>query len=219
MNDHSRSDALADVPLRSKTCAPWLRAALCSVLIACPLLAGPVLSDDTRAAAAPLLEQLPQRWSDDQGRDIRLGDFRGRRVFFTMAFTSCRRICPMTMARLQELQRELDAGGQSAEFVIVGYDPAVDDPRAWRQYRRSRGLLRDNWHFLTGSVASTEQFARRLGFPFWKYDAHVMHDYRVVVVDERGELAAEYNPRTARLPADPAGRAGSEAEHVRSGEN
>lgn len=216
MHDHSRFGTVADVPVMSKTRAR-LRAALCSLLISSALLAGP--SSPATRAAASLLEQLPQRWSDDQGRDISLGDLHGRRVYFTMAFTSCRRICPMTMARLQELQRELDATGQSAEFVVVGYDPSVDDPRAWRQYRRSRNLLRDNWHFLTGTVTSTEQLAHRLGFPFWKYDVHVMHEYRIVVVDERGELAGEYTSQTERLPDAPAGGPGSAEERVRSSEN
>ena len=56
----------------------------------------------------------------------------------------------------------------------------------------SRGLLRDNWHFLTGTPKTVEQLAHRLRFPFWKYDRHVMHEYRIVVVDEHGKLAAEY---------------------------
>jgi protein SCO1/2 len=166
-----------------------LRAALTCVVL-CSLLAG-FLASPAHAADVSVLDRLPQNWQDDQGRATHLGDFRGRRVFFAMAYASCRLICPMTMARLQKLQHDIDASGQSAEFVIVGYDPTVDDPLAWHQYRRSRGLLRDNWHFLTGSVTSTAQFARQLGFPFWKYDRHVMHGFRIVVLDEQGRLAVE----------------------------
>jgi protein SCO1/2 len=147
-----------------------------------------------------VLAQLPQHWQDDQGRDVSLSDFSGRRVYLTMAYASCRRICPMTMARLRELQHEADASGIAAEFVIVGYDPTVDDPGTWQQYRRTRGLDRENWHFLSGTPASTEQFARRLGFPFWKYERHVMHEFRIVVVDEQGEIAAEYTTATAQSP-------------------
>ncbi len=124
----------------------------------------------------------------------------------------------MTMARLQQLQREIDTRGQSAEIVIVGYDPAVDDPQAWRQYRRSRGLSRNNWHFLTGTLADTEQLARRLGFTFWKYDRHVMHDFRIVLIDERGELAAEYGPETVRV-LDATADNSSADEQVSEGQN
>lgn len=169
------------------------------------LLIAEQASPDTAVSGSSLLERLPQRWLDDQGRDIALADFRGRRVYFTMAYATCRRVCPMTMARLQQLQREVDAGGQTVEFVIVGYDPEADHPQDWQQYRRSRGLLRDNWHFLTGTPASTEQLAHYLGFRYWKYDRHVMHDYRVVAVDEHGELAAEYGPEGAQLADAPPG--------------
>ena len=173
-----------------------------AMLLVALLIAEQAVSD-TVVIGSSLLERLPQHWRDDQGRDASLADFRGRRVYFTMAYATCRRVCPMTMARLQQLQHEVDASGQTAEFVIVGYDPVTDDPQAWRQYRRSRGLLRDNWHFLTGTPAGTEQFARYLGFRFWKYDRHVMHDYRVVLVDEHGELAAEYGPEGAQLADAP----------------
>lgn len=168
------------------------------------LLLGTLIGGECLSGSG-VLAQLPQRWQDDQGRDVSLSDFGGRRVYFTMAYASCRRICPMTMARLQELQHEADASGTAVEFVIVGYDPTVDDPQAWQQYRHSRGLDRDNWHFLSGTPANTEQFARRLGFPFWKYDRHVMHEFRIVVVDEHGELAAEYTTATAQLHEAPPG--------------
>ena len=187
------------------------------MLVLGPLLAGPCFSD----AGAPrksLLEQLPQSWIDDQGRDINLAEFRGRRIYFTMAYATCRRVCPMTMAHLQELQSETEASGQSAEFVIIGYDPAVDDPQAWQQYRRSRGLLRENWHFLTGTPATAEQLAHRLGFPFWKYDKHVMHEYRIVVVDEQGKLAAEYGTGTKQLLHAPPERLSSAGAQVRQSE-
>jgi cytochrome oxidase Cu insertion factor (SCO1/SenC/PrrC family) len=124
----------------------------------------------------------------------------------------------MTMAHLQQLQSEIDAGGQSAEFVVIGYDPAVDDPQAWQQYRRSRGLSRDNWHFLTGTRTSTEQLAHRLGFSFWKYDRHVMHEYRIVVVDEHGKLAAEYGSGTKQLLGAPPERLSSADAHMRPSE-
>jgi cytochrome oxidase Cu insertion factor (SCO1/SenC/PrrC family) len=165
---------------------------------ACFLLLLGVLTGGESLSATDVLQQLPRQWLDDQGRTLDLAAFSGRRVYFTMAYASCRRICPMTIARLQELQREADRNGESAEFVIVGYDPTEDDPGTWQQYRRNRGLDRDNWHFLSGTAGNTEQFARRLGFPFWKYDRHVMHEYRIVVVDEHGQLAAEYTAASAQ---------------------
>lgn len=153
----------------------------------CTLASGPVLPE-ARPVTLSLLKTLPQHWRDDQGLDTNLAEFRGRWVVFTMAYTSCRLVCPTTMVRLQRLQHEMDSRGLKAEFVVIGYDPDTDDPPAWHQYRRSRGLMRKNWHFLTGTRASTAQLARVLGFEFWMYDRHVMHDLRFVVANESGSL-------------------------------
>jgi cytochrome oxidase Cu insertion factor (SCO1/SenC/PrrC family) len=173
--------------------ATWRVAATCLLVTS---LAAAAALNGVRAADSSVLSQLPQTWRDDRGREIRLAGLAGRSVVVTMAYASCRRVCPGTIAHLQRLQSEMDADGKPAEFVIVGYDPSVDDPQAWRRYRESRGLTRENWHFLTGTPASTEQLARRLGFRFWKYDRHVLHDYRIVVLDEHGALRAEYGPES-----------------------
>jgi protein SCO1 len=167
-------------------------AALRCLLALCALIGA--VTGEARAAEGSVLEQLPQAWRDDRGRETRLDAFRGRQVIVTMAYAACRRVCPATMTHLKRLQQEIDARGESAEFVIVGYDPTVDDPEAWREYRDSRHLTRENWHFLTGTLADTQQLARRLGFRFWTYDRHVMHDYRIVVIDAGGALTAEYGP-------------------------
>jgi cytochrome oxidase Cu insertion factor (SCO1/SenC/PrrC family) len=112
-----------------------------------------------------------------------------------MAYATCHRICPMTINHLEALQRELDAAGEQATFVVVGFDPDSDDPAAWHQYRHDRGLTRPNWLFLTArDAAQVRQFADRLGFEFWRYDEHVMHDERVVVLAPGGALQLSAGP-------------------------
>jgi len=144
-------------------------------------------ADPTAAsAAAALLDRLPANWRDEHGATLRLSALRGQRIFVTMAYTSCHRICPMTMTRLAEVQQELDERGMSAEFVIVSYDPDNDDAAAWRRYRASHHLLRDNWHFLSGTATDTERLARVLGFEFWRDGEHVMHGFRIVALGSDG---------------------------------
>ena len=125
---------------------------------------------------------------DEWGRAIELDDFRGHPVVATMAYANCRRACPATVAALKQLERMVAAEGRTVEFVIVGYDPQKDDPRAWRDYRANHGIEGDHWQFLTGTEASTRQFSRRFGFPFWRVDEHVMHKQRLVVLDEKGHF-------------------------------
>lgn len=150
----------------------------------------------TPASAAPpdlppvRLSDLPASWRDDLGRAFDLPALQGRAVVLTMAYATCHRVCPLTIRDLQGLQQDFDRRGQSVEFIVVGYDPEADDPAAWHQYRRTRHLTRDNWHFLVGTRADVQRIARQLGFQFWKMDEHVIHDSRIVRFDVHGTLVA-----------------------------
>ncbi|HYL03421.1 MAG TPA: SCO family protein [Steroidobacteraceae bacterium] len=142
------------------------------------------------AVAAVRLADLPPSWRDDRGQPFDLRSLQGRAVLLTMAYATCHRVCPATISHLQQLQHDFDRRGLRAEFLVVGYDPDADDPAAWYQYRRTRHLTRDNWHFLTGTRDEVAQIARQLGFEFWKMDEHVIHDSRIVYFDEHGALVA-----------------------------
>lgn len=142
------------------------------------------------------LQQLPQRWRDDQGQVLALTDLVGQRVILSMAYTRCHSVCPSTLEQMRRMQTLLDARGEQASFVIIGYDPDHDDPESWRQYRASRQFNRSNWHFLTGTEQETRQLAHQLGFDFWTYDTHVMHDSRVVIFNSQGLFSAAISPVT-----------------------
>jgi cytochrome oxidase Cu insertion factor (SCO1/SenC/PrrC family) len=162
------------------------RRVLIALLLVAVALAG---VGPTRAyASAAGLAELPPAWRDDRGQPFDLRTLQGHVVVLTMAYATCHRVCPITMRRLQQMQRDFDRRGTSAEFLVIGYDPDRDDAPAWHQYRETRHLTRSNWHFLIGTRAAVEQTARQLGFEFWKYDEHVMHDTRVLYFDEHGTL-------------------------------
>ena len=125
-------------------------------------------------------------WTSDRGETLRLAQWRGHTVVITMAYSSCGKVCVATMHKLEELQAAADRQGRSVEFVVVGYNPLLDTPSAWAAYRRSRRLERANWHFLTGTDEDTHDLARVLGIDYWLYDDHVMHDFKIVLLDDNG---------------------------------
>jgi cytochrome oxidase Cu insertion factor (SCO1/SenC/PrrC family) len=145
-------------------------------------------------AGSALFDSLPHDWIDDQGHPFDLHALRDRPTFVTMAYATCHRICPGTMLRFQSWQKQFDARGVQVEFVIVGYDPESDDAHAWHHYRESRHLTAGNWHFLVGTPQTVRQFAKSLGFEFWKVDEHVMHEDRVVLLDPQGPVAVNPTP-------------------------
>jgi protein SCO1/2 len=164
-------------------------------LACCTVLA--MASSPSLAQAGARLDLLPQRWTDDLGRELKLSELRGRRVILTMAYANCHYICPMTFDGLLRMQQALDVRGEQASIIVVGYDPTNDKPSDWHHYRMNHRLSRANWHFLSGSEEVTRELAGQLGFGFWKYDEHVMHESRVVVFGADGTMQIALTTPTA----------------------
>jgi protein SCO1/2 len=148
----------------------------------------------TSASSAELIESSlytpPWTWTDDSGSQISLSAWRGRLVFLSMAYSSCRNTCAMTFRTLDLLQSHLDRVGQEAQIVVVSYDPKNDTPAAWSAFRRRRNLRRPNWHFLSGDPQATRQLAKVLGLgDFWSVDRHVIHDFRIALLDGDGRIS------------------------------
>lgn len=139
-------------------------------------------------AAGQDLYGLPYAFTDDRGRAVHLSDWRGKPAVLTMEYANCRFICSITLQRMRDIQDEADRRGQELEFLIVSIDPENDTPEAWTQYRKKRGLNRDNWHFLTAGVKETRAFAALLGIKYWYYDEHLMHDFRIIRLDSEGRV-------------------------------
>ncbi|MGH8253474.1 MAG: SCO family protein [Steroidobacteraceae bacterium] len=172
----------------------WWRAAWACVALLC---AGAGAGAGTAGAGPSSLDQLPQDWRDDLGQPLALTNLIGHRVVLSMAYSRCHHTCPATFNELQRMQKTLDGRGEQASFVIVGYDADNDDPRSWHQYRLNHGFGRANWYFLTGTPQAVRRLARELGFEFWNYDTHVMHDSRVVFFDSKGLYSGAVSPATS----------------------
>jgi protein SCO1/2 len=124
----------------------------------------------------------------DQGKPAHLQDWRGKPLILAMEYANCRFICSITLQRLRDIQAAADRAGIRYEFLVVSLDPKNDTPAAWKRYRKTRDLERDNWTFLTASEKDTPLIARQLGVRYWLYDGHIMHDFRVLRIDETGDV-------------------------------
>lgn len=151
--------------------------------------AGSLLGMPARAAS---LWTVAGEFVDEQGHGRQLAEFAKPDAPITivaMEYTECRFVCSIAWRRLVDLQAEADRRGQRLRFLILSLDPAHDTPALWREYRQMRGLKLDNWTFLTGSRASTDQAVQRLGVHWWLYNGAIMHDFRIVRLDAQGQVA------------------------------
>ena len=177
---------------------------------------GAGMGTGTGTGTGASLFAMPEPWVDENGERVSLSRWRGQSPVVAMEYSACRFVCSLYWRRLVAVQAEADRRGMDVPFVILSIDPEHDSPGAWREYRQARGLVRGNWHFLTGTRAMTTRAAALLGVHWWYDEGHLMHDFLIVRLDAAGRIAdvlSTYDDPVGRLlsrpqpPAPPASSA------------
>lgn len=87
----------------------------------------------------------------------------GRRIVLHSFFARCEGSCPVMMAALQSLQKQLgERLGQDVSIVSITVDPAHDTPEVLARYAQ-RVQAKPGWHFLSGSPEQVDTALRRIG--------------------------------------------------------
>ena len=116
-------------------------------------------------------------------------DFRGEVVLLYFGYLHCPDVCPLTMARLAGVVRQLGAPAGKVKVLFVSVDPRRDTPDATDTYARA---FSPEAVGATGSSAQIEELAKkyRVAYQAEKPDASggydVMHSKAVYVFDGRG---------------------------------
>jgi protein SCO1 len=117
---------------------------------------------------------------DQDGRRVRLADFRGRPVILTFMYSTCRDTCPLTA---QQIKIAMDDLGHDVPVLAVSVDPANDTPLNAKRFLVKQGLL-GRMRFLLGDRA---QLA-----PIWKaygiqpQGKRFDHSAYVLLIDAQG---------------------------------
>jgi protein SCO1/2 len=179
-----------------------------------------------------LNEQLPLDLplKDEAGRDVRLGNYFGRRpVILALVYYNCPMLCTQVLNGLVGALNvmSLDAGSDF-EVVAVSFDAretasmaAAKKDAYLGRYKRPNASA--GWHFLTGDAAAIARLTGAAGFRF-RYDKErdqFAHASAIMVATPAGLLSRyfygiEYAPRDLRLGIveASAGRVGTPVDQV-----
>jgi protein SCO1/2 len=156
---------------------------------------------------------LDLAFKDEGGRDVRLGDYFGKRpVVLSLVYYECPMLCTISLNGLARALKVLSfVPGQEFEVLTVSFDPsetpalAAAKKKAYMaQYERAEGAR--GWHFLTGDGAAVEKLTEAVGFRYAWDEAtkQFAHPAGIVVVTPAGEIShylfgVEYSPKDLRL--------------------
>ena len=158
-----------------------------AVTAAIVLLVGPGSGTRVEASgfAGSLRPDVPTRdfaLRDQEGRTVRLSDYRGQVVVVTFLYTSCRDICPL-MA--DQIRGALDDLVQTVPVLAISVDPANDKPARAATFVARHGLT-GRMRYLLGSSAQLQPVWRTFGIQPQTGGAAVSdHSAYVVLLDRR----------------------------------
>jgi protein SCO1/2 len=170
-----------------------------AIFIPLLLLASSACANQSASARAATHEQAeadslfarPWHWDDENGAPVSFATWRGAPLVVSAIYTSCTSTCPLTIEKLRAVDAAFRRKNQRAEFVLVTLDPHTDTPERLRSFRESRQIPA-GWHLLRGSDADTQALGRLLHVRAVYDSAHIIHDARIAVFDERGQLKRNF---------------------------
>jgi cytochrome oxidase Cu insertion factor (SCO1/SenC/PrrC family) len=136
----------------------WLLAA-----IAAAMLLAPAPGEAQMRRGPDFLPNLPV--VDQDGRQLRFYDdlIKNKIVVIMFIYTSCTDICPITTARMTQIEDKL-AGvlGRDIFIVSLTVDPVNDTPERLKAYSKAFGTG-PGWSFVTGRPEDIRAINYRLG--------------------------------------------------------
>jgi protein SCO1/2 len=141
-------------------------------------------------AADKNIYEIKTDWTTANGTTFNFASLKGKKTIFTLFYTSCRSICPMTVDSLKEVKKALGPKGKDVQVVMVTIDPKVDSTGHLKGFSNQHHI--EDWKVVAGSPQETQNLAVELGLGFEDKPAaaelHQMHSRALVVVDEKGHI-------------------------------
>lgn len=147
-----------------------------------------LLADGAVGTIVPDLELL-----DQNGKPVRLGNYRGKPLLVSFIYTGCFEICPTQTRTLYDAVNGLDVmlGENQFNVVSIGFNQPFDDPSAMRAFAARHRIKHKNWQFLSPRADQVEALTRAFGFSWVATPAGFDHVLGVTVVDAEGRIHSQ----------------------------
>ena len=138
-------------------------------------------------------DKMPDyRFTNELGRAVSLGDYKGQAVAFTFIFTRCPfpTFCPRMSDNFSETikrLKEMSSGPTNVHFLTITFDPAFDTPAVLKHYAERFHADPAYWNFLTGAMIDIDAITEQFGFIFYREGTGLpSHNLRTIVIDAQG---------------------------------
>lgn len=128
-----------------------------------------------------------------------LSDYRGKVVLLNFGYTSCPDVCPIILAKLSQVMKQLEADETKVQVLFVTIDPERDTPDVLKPYVTH---FHNEFVGLTGTPEEIAQAAKQYGVLYKKLEeqsaiGYLMgHSDYVYLIDKHGTIRGEGRYKT-----------------------
>jgi len=112
---------------------------------------------------------LESKWKTQEDKEIELEDLKGKVRVVAMGYTSCRNACPLIIADLHRIEKDLKGKGVDADHVGISFisiDPENDTPARMKKLETQYKMDQGRWLLLTGDEDGVLELAVALGMKY-----------------------------------------------------
>jgi protein SCO1/2 len=164
-------------------------------------------SDDpsvtTGVAEAKAGDSVPDyQLINQDGNNIRLGNYRGKALLLTFIYTRCPvpDYCDLMSNNFAVIEKQLKAQPavyDKTHLLSISIDPAYDTPKVLRSYgaahtERYQDETFEHWEFATGSEDQIKGIAQFFGLRYFADSNQIVHGLRTVVITPKGKVFKVY---------------------------
>lgn len=130
------------------------------------------------------------RFTDSNGKEVKLADLRGKPLVVNFIYTGCISVCPTTTQFLAGAVREAERtlGPGTFRVATIGFNLPFDDPGSMRAFQKKFGIGSPHWRFLTPEADALEALTRDFGFRYEATAAGFDHLLQVSILDAEGRV-------------------------------
>jgi len=130
------------------------------------------------------------RFTDANGRGMKMHDFLGKPLIISMVYSSCYQICPMTIRHLSQVvdKARKALGEDSFTVAVIGFDTEFDTPQKMKYFAEQQGIDKKGWFALSVDSDTVTSLSKELGFQYFSSPNGFDHVVQASVVDEKGQI-------------------------------
>ncbi len=143
---------------------------------------------------------------NQDGKDIRINNYRGKALLLTFIYTRCPlpEYCNLMSTNFAQIDRQLKqqpAVYDRTHLLSISIDPEYDTPKVLRSYgaaqtERYQDETFTHWEFASGTEDEVKGIAQFFGLRYFAENNQIVHGLRTVVISPAGKVVKVYRDNT-----------------------